>query len=338
MTYCHFVFLFALACLALPIAAFDVPLPLVGTSADGTSADGTPTAQVDPCIGFLGQCPVLLPANITTSPTVAANIAFTAPLPVDGHPAVQLPWRIDSWGQCLGLLPANITTLLFSRSVAAAAGVASRPGATAVPLGTTVPMTLLKIDVSIAAPFVPQGTTISPLIVPSASAWRFFSAPRAQSYPPITQNILPVHLRAIPASRQSSFPSILIFFGSLGLLYTSVRRRSQFASWTPVAWVCLLFVNTTMANAVQVVSGSTRTCTIVHGMVGCWGKGAYGALGRGNSVNWGGQAGEMTSLVSIAFPSPTLFASQVFSAGMHTCVIFSNKKVKNYYKYYFHYL
>ncbi len=87
--------------------------------------------------------------------------------------------------------------------------------------------------------------------------------------------------------------------------------------------------------ATSIVAGQFRTCATVQGNVACWGDGRFGAIGRGDTENWGDSFGEMSALVPIQFSNPTLGVKQVATVidepgtGFrdHTCVLFTNNQV-----------
>lgn len=94
----------------------------------------------------------------------------------------------------------------------------------------------------------------------------------------------------------------------------------------------LLYFSVRSVYAVTIVSGSSRTCVVIHGKVECWGWGQHGAIGRETTADWGTTPGDMTSLAPLSFASPSLVAEQVvtslaYPADDHTCVLFTNKQV-----------
>jgi hypothetical protein len=72
-----------------------------------------------------------------------------------------------------------------------------------------------------------------------------------------------------------------------------------------------------------------HTCVINRdGRVKCWGAGANGDLGRGNTTNVGTAAGQMGSSLAYIDLGPGLNATQIAVGYNHSCVIFSDGRVK----------
>jgi hypothetical protein len=93
----------------------------------------------------------------------------------------------------------------------------------------------------------------------------------------------------------------------------------------------------TAAVSVELTAGSLSTCAVVLGSAICWGNGATGVLGTGSTDSVGDQVGEMAAITPIKFLDigSSLRVAQIstgmssFPSGEHTCVLFTNKKVKN---------
>jgi hypothetical protein len=109
------------------------------------------------------------------------------------------------------------------------------------------------------------------------------------------------------------------------------RAHSPAFHGKPLSAVILIGVfEMDRVKAVKINAGWFRSCAILNDEVGCWGWGAEGAIGRGNTDDWGDQPGEMANLVPIPLPSATLRVDQVVTGMGHTCLLFSNKQVNSY--------
>jgi alpha-tubulin suppressor-like RCC1 family protein len=81
--------------------------------------------------------------------------------------------------------------------------------------------------------------------------------------------------------------------------------------------------------ATQVSAGASISCVLfANGGVRCFGYNNYGQLGRGNTLNLGGQANQMSQLNFIAFSDDGIAATQVSARAEHTCVLFANGGVR----------
>ena len=85
----------------------------------------------------------------------------------------------------------------------------------------------------------------------------------------------------------------------------------------------------TNRKAVQITAGNTHTCALLDdSSVKCWGDGAYGMLGSGNTNDLGNEAGEMGDSLPVVDLGTNKKAIQIAAANAHTCALLDDFTVK----------
>lgn len=154
---------------------------------------------------------------------------------------------------------------------------------------------------------------------------KFFSTAVAQFWPtPLSKNF-----PAVVGGGGGTASSLAI----AGLLSGWSRGWKAPSGYGVVPWVALAFLfQVSQAMGTTVFAGQSRTCALHYGKVACWGNGADGTLGTGNTNSLGLSTGQMASLTPIVFgtqsPVKSIALSLSFLNVDHTCVLFENGQGK----------